>query len=167
MDVVVRRITAADAQLMKETRLALLLDTPSAFGSTYAREIAFPDAEWEERAANSAHGSARALFFAEIERDVVGIIGGFRAGPGDATVELVSMWTAPNARRHGVGRALVTAVVDWATATEAESIELWVTIGNGPAESFYLSLGFEPTGEQQPIGPDRDDDEARMVLRLS
>ena len=52
------------------------------------------------------------------------------------------MWTAPDARRAGVGALLVRAVVDWATEIGSSSIGLWVTRGNGPAAALYESLGF-------------------------
>ena len=166
MSFVVNRIKPDEVEVFKHTRLAALLDTPSAFGSTYEREIAFSDDEWASRAAMSASGHERAMFLATDAGEALGLVGGYRPDPTRPTVELISMWTAPSARRTGVGRELVAALIEWATATGAETVALWVTIGNEPAEVFYASLGFELTGEQQPIGPDRDEDEARMVLRL-
>ena len=163
----VGRIKAGEVEHLKRTRLAALLDTPSAFGSTYEREIAFSDDEWASRAALSSSGHERAIFLAWDAGETIGLVGGYRPDPTRATVELISMWTSPTARRRGVGRALVVALIEWAATTGAESVELWVTIGNEPAEAFYASLGFEPTGEAQPIGPGRNEDEARMVLRIA
>jgi GNAT superfamily N-acetyltransferase len=166
MTFVVRRIKPDEVEVFKQTRLAALLDTPSAFGSTYEREVAFLDAEWVSRAAMSASGRERAMFFASDAGEAIGLVGGYRSPDPMQLAELISMWTAPSARRRGVGRALVAALIEWATATGAETVALWVTIGNEPAESFYASLGFEPTGEEQPIGPGRSEDEARMALRI-
>ena len=54
MSFVVRRVGTAEVEVLKATRLAALLDTPSAFGSTYAAEVAQPDDYWEQRAARAS-----------------------------------------------------------------------------------------------------------------
>ena len=52
--ITLRRITEHDPALLRETRLRALSDTPQAFSSTYAREIAFSQSEWESRARSAA-----------------------------------------------------------------------------------------------------------------
>ncbi len=162
-----RRIRPGEWVELRDTRLAALADAPSAFASTTAREAAFGDEEWRERAHAAAEGAERATFLAREGARVVGLVGGFRAGTVDgAVVELVSMWTDPRHRRRGVGRALVRAVVDWAATTGAERVELWVTQGNAPAQQLYEAMGFVPTGDHQPLPSDPCRDERRMVRRL-
>jgi hypothetical protein len=46
------RITPTHALDIKAVRLMALRDSPSAFGSTYAKESQFSDADWLKRAAN-------------------------------------------------------------------------------------------------------------------
>jgi GNAT superfamily N-acetyltransferase len=167
MAFVVRRVASGDVHTLKATRLAALFDTPFAFGSTHAVEAAQSDEHWKQRVARASRGSESAMFLATAGDDVLGLVGGYRPDPAVQVVELVSMWTAPHARRRGVGRALALSVIEWATATGADSVALWVTIGNEPAEAFYASLEFVPTGEEQPVGPGRSEDEARMVLRIA
>jgi GNAT superfamily N-acetyltransferase len=162
----VRRIAKDDAALLKRVRLAALEEAPSAFGSTHAAESNRPDAEWEQRAAAGSEGSDRTTFVAAVDNEVVGLVGGYREEPSSATVELVSMWVAPHARKRGVGAALVDAVIGWAAATNATTIGLWVTRGNTPAERLYNSKGFVTTGEIQPLPSDPSKDEARMELPL-
>ena len=41
-------------QVVRGVRLAMLLDTPLAYGSTFAREVAFPDELWVDRMADSS-----------------------------------------------------------------------------------------------------------------
>lgn len=72
------------------------------------------------------------------------------------------MWVAPDAPRTGAARILVGAVVDWAAATSAMSVELWVTRGNAPAEALYRALGFVETGDHQPLPSDPSHDELRL-----
>jgi ribosomal protein S18 acetylase RimI-like enzyme len=61
------------------------------------------------------------------------------------------MWVRPPARGHGVGEALIAAVLDWAQARHARSVHLWVTETNKPALGLYERCGFKPTGERQPL----------------
>ena len=86
--------------------------------------------------------------------------------PTAPTVELVSMWTAPLARRSGFGRKLIEAVLSWATKLGATSVELWVTRGNNLALALYEAIGFRETGEHQTLPSDPCKDEIRMTLRL-
>ena len=155
----VRRIGPDDAEQLRETRLAALLDTPSAFARTHAEESAYPTEEWAFRARRGSEGDASATFFAELDGSVVGLVGGYR--PDGALVELVSMWVAPAGRRNGVGAALVDAVVDW---SGADAVELWVTRGNDPAIALYERCGFVTTDEVQPLPSDPCKDEIRMRL---
>ena len=97
---------------------------------------------------------------------MVGIAGGYREEIGSTEVHLVSMWTAPEVRRTGLGRLLVGAVIDWAADTGASSVGLWVTRGNAPAQLLYESMGFRETGEHQPLPSDPCADEVRMILHL-
>ena len=164
--VVVRRIRAGEGELLKRVRLVALRDSPFAFGSTYEAEVGRSDEEWAQRAGLGAAGTDRATFLAIEGARLVGIAGGYRHDEVRTEVELVSMWTSPLARRVGVGRRLVTSVLEWAGATGARHVGLWVTRGNEPAQALYGSIGFEVTGEFQPLPSDPCKDEIRMVLRL-
>lgn len=167
MPVVVRRIDVGEGELLKHVRLAALRDSPSAFGSTYDAEVHRSDAEWARRARLGASGTDRVTFFAIDGARVVGLAGGYRDDEVRTEVELVSMWTSPVARRGGVGRGLVKSVLEWAGATGAGLVGLWVTRGNEPAQLLYKSTGFEATGEYQPLPSDPCKDELRMVRRLT
>lgn len=158
----VRRLEASEGATLKDVRLAALLDAPSAFGSTDAAEVALSDTEWAERARAASAGDKRVTFVAETDGRVVGLVGGFRSPPAGPVVELVPMWVVPAGRRTGAARALVGAVVDWAAATTATSVELWVTRGSAPAEALYRARGFVETGGHQPLPSDPSHDELRM-----
>jgi GNAT superfamily N-acetyltransferase len=54
--------------------------------------------------------------------------------------------TLPDARRRGVGHALVAAVLDWARAHGYRWISVDFNTGNGLSRPFWLAAGFEPTG---------------------
>src|SRR5262249_59106486 len=55
----VRRIRADEGLALRALRLRALADAPTAFGSTLAREEAFPADGWHERAAGGAAGADR------------------------------------------------------------------------------------------------------------
>ena len=162
--IAVRRILADEGSTLREVRLAALVDSPGAFGSTLERELTWRDDEWDDRARRGAMSKDRATWFAvDAETgEVAGIVGATHPDPAAPEVELVSMWTAPTARRRGVGRALIAAVLDWAQEGGAESISLWVTRGNDAAEHLYREMGFVETGDHQTLPSDPCKDELRM-----
>ncbi len=165
MGVDVRRIQAGEGGLLRTIRLAALQDAPSAFASTYAAESEMTDADWAARAGGGADGCDRATFVAcDAEGQPVGLVGGYR--PEDGVVELVSMWTAPEAGGAGVGRALVDAVATWARSCGDATLHLWVARGNDGAQRLYERAGFELDGAHKPLPSDPCKDELRMVLRL-
>jgi len=166
VEIDVRRVSPTDAEPLKAMRLAALVDSPSAFGSTYANEVTMSDDEWLERSRLASDGDSRAMFLARIGERPVGLAGGRRPGGRTSPVELVSVWTSPDVRGTGTGRLLVSAVVRWAGDTHATSVELWVTKGNEPARRLYETMGFRVTGEVQPLPSDPCADEVRMVLDL-
>jgi GNAT superfamily N-acetyltransferase len=166
MQIDVRRIQPDDWPELRVVRLAALADTPSAFGSTWATEAERSDDEWSDRARWASSGTDRITLLARQRNRVVGIAGGYREEIEATEVDLVSMWTAPDVRRTGLGRLLVGAVIDWAADTGASSVGLWVTRRNAPARLLYESMGFRETGEHQPLPSDPCADEIRMILHL-
>jgi len=146
-------ITPSLASNYKAVRLRALQDTPSAFGSTYARESQFSEADWQQRAANLC--TPRSIGYLAHEQDkYCGIAAGFLKEKNPQRVELVSMWVAPEHRRTGTGRLLVDAIESWARNTGAHTFQLMVTSGNLAAISFYERLGFTKTGRTEPYPND-------------
>jgi ribosomal protein S18 acetylase RimI-like enzyme len=164
---VVRRIREDEGPLLREVRLAALADAPSAFASTFDAEAQFTDELWGGRAGGGAAGPDLATFLAERDGEVVGLVSGYHPDPAPTTVELVSMWIAPAARRAGVGRALVAALVDWAADSGASAVELWVTRGNDAAQRLYEGTGFRTTDDVKPLPSDPCKEEVRMTRTLT
>ena len=154
----VREIAADGWRAMRDVRLEALRDAPQAFASTYEREAAFGETDWQRRIAGGGNFLAYAP---ELDAAPVGIAGGFEAKPG--TIELVSLWVRPHAREHGVGEALVEAVVGWAWAKSTARVHLWVTETNTTARLLYERCGFRPTAERQPLPSDPELIEIGMV----
>lgn len=163
--VIVRRVTTADVELFRAVRLRALQESPAAFGSTYAAELARPQPEWVDRTAQAARGGGRAMFLALDGPECVGLAGAVEDDLG-ADRQLVSMWVAPSHRGSGVAGALVEAVAGWARGEGAHSLALWVTRGNDRAQRFYARVGFAVTGDVQPLPSDPCKDEIRMLRLL-
>jgi len=142
----IREVAADSWQAMRDVRLAALRDAPDAFASTYEREAAFAEADWQRRIAGGGNFLAYAP---DLGAAPAGIVGGFETGPG--TIELVSLWVRPQARGHGIGQALVQAVIGWARARGISRVHLWVAENNDHARLLYERCGFSPTAERQPL----------------
>jgi ribosomal protein S18 acetylase RimI-like enzyme len=152
--IVVREITADDWELMRDVRLAALAEAPSAFGSSYAREVAFTEEQWRGRISERS-----VTFFAHAEPAGAAPAGKVPAGLAGVYVEdgaanLVSMWVSPAARGLGAGKALVEAAAAWAKANDFGALFLWVTESNTSARRLYEGCGFTPTGKRQPLPSD-------------
>ena len=151
--IVLERITAQNAMVFKEVRLRALQDTPSAFGSTYARESQFAESEWIQRADNM--NGERAIGFIAMDAGVAcGIAGCFLDQTDDTRAHLISMWTAPTHRQQGIGRLLVNEVLDWTRKREVRLLRLMVVCNNDHAIKFYERLGFNKTGLTEPYPND-------------
>lgn len=125
----------------RAVRLAMLLDTPLAYGSTFTREVAFPDELWVERMDHS-HGWL--AFEGELP---VGSVTSYHAPeqPDDESY-LVAMWVASHARGRGVADGLVQALLDHARQVGRRRVTLDVADDNERAIGFYERVGFTRTG---------------------
>lgn len=160
--VLVREPVVEDWQALRDIRLEALRDVPTAFGSTYEREVVRGETHWRDRI---SRGGTFLAYLPELSAsEPAGLIGGYQQNP--ATVGLVSMYVRPRARGRGVGEALVATVIDWATAKQATTVHLWVTETNAPARALYERCGFALTGEQQSLPSDPSLGEVAMSRTL-
>jgi ribosomal protein S18 acetylase RimI-like enzyme len=159
--VLVRAITADEWELMRDIRLSALADTPSAFGSTYAREVGFGEPQWRGRISDRS-----VTFFAHVDPAVPAPVGLAGVYVEDGVADLVSMWVSPSVRGQRVGEALVEAAARWAAAHDFAVLFLWVTESNTAARRLYERCGFTETGESQPLpsDPARPEIQMRRIL---
>lgn len=151
--ILIEEITRRNTAVFKEVRLRALQEAPYAFGSMYAKEAQFDDAEWTRRAAKWS-GERGIGFIAMDDGVACGIAGSFLDGEDATRAQLISMWTAPTHRRKGVGQMLVESVLEWAKGREARVLQLMVTSHNEGAIRFYEQLGFTRTGRIEPYPND-------------
>jgi len=144
--ITIRRIRRDEVDAHRDVRLRALAEAPTAFETTHAEAAARPPEAWQTRTLELADSDRSALFVADgSSARLEGMLGTYLDAAGNA--ELYSMWVDPGARRHGLGRRLIAANVEWAREHGFDQLLLWVTEGNEPAVALYLAVGFEFTGE--------------------
>lgn len=147
------QITAANALEFKAIRLIALQDSPTAFGSTYAKESQFSDGDWIKRAADWS--SDRSIGYLAMDSvTACGIAAAFLSEGDPRIAYLISMWVAPSHRRSGIGRKLVDAIDAWAKSRNVHVLKLMVTSNNQTAIEFYKQNGFLMTGNTEPYPND-------------
>ena len=161
----IEQVTLQNLAVFDQVRMRALQESPWAFGSTYARESAFTDAEWHARL--ERWNGVRGLGYLAIEDGVAcGMAGALLDEQDPSRALLVSMWTAPSYRRKGVGRQLVEEVLGWAVQRGVQVVQLMVTSKNDSAIRFYEELGFARTGREEPYPNDPAMAEYEMVRTI-
>lgn len=143
----IRPTTEADWPLLKELRLAALLDAPTAFGVSHASAAANPDAQWRDRAA--ARGPATYLLAFASDGAPAGMIGGVLSAAQE--FNLIAMWVPPAQRGSGAAAALVQAMKQHAVAQGHQRVVLDVSPDNARAAAFYLKQGFRFLPHWEPL----------------
>ena len=91
---------------------------------------------------------------AELDDVVVGWAGLFPWSPRrayDRSAE-VSVYVDAGRRRHGVGRALLQALLEHAAGTETMVIQARIAEGNPGSQALFASFGFGHIGKQRRCG---------------
>lgn len=138
----VRHAVAGDEPVLRALRLEALSDAPDAFGSTYDREVARIDADWQRWL---APGVTLLVEDAGIPR---GLVAGVPDREDHGVVHLMAMWVHPLLRGTGAADALVAALLTWARERGAQRMQLMVVLANERAQRLYARHGFRPTGQQ-------------------
>ncbi len=156
--VTVGRLGADDWQVYRAIRLAMLRESPAAFGGTHDTALGNDRQVWRQRLRDNV------VLLARVSRTPAGsamysVFGA--AGPGDA--HLFGLWVAPGFRRAGVGRALVEAVMAQARAAGKRRLILHVVADNAGARGLYQGAGFVATGRSVPYPHDDQLTEVEMA----
>ena len=141
----IRSTEVKDWMLLKQVRLAALLDTPTAFGVSYQTAALYSDEQWKDRASSAG----TEFWLAVKDNKPVGMIGA--AVSGANRYNLIGMWVEPTARGSGVAAQLVEAVKSRAIEKGHDRVFLDVSPDNARASNFYLNQGFTFTDEWEPL----------------
>ncbi len=167
-----RELGAEDDGAAWALRRRALGESPDAFGSHLDELPSLPAyrALQEERRRTQAQRVVGAFMPGATGEALVGVVTVVRQSRLKTRhrADLYGLYVAPEARRVGVGQALVAAAVRAAGELGADRLELTVTADNEAARRLYDEAGFRTWGVQ-PSGlraDGRDLDQAYMVLAL-
>ncbi len=135
---------AADAVLYRDIRLEALSASPEAFASSFEVESAQPLSWFSDRL-----GSSTVL--AAFRDEKLLAIAAFAIQQGQKMAHkgvIWGMYVRPAARRAGIGRRLVGAILDLARQ-RIELIQLTVVRDNEQARRLYAGLGFLEYGMEK------------------
>lgn len=155
------RLVADEWPDYRAIRLAMLQESPAAFGSAHSEVASFDDQIWRQRLAGNV------VFLARLGTTAAGSAMYSEYGmtdPGDCA--LYGMWVDPACRGAGVGWALVEAVIAQARAAGKRRVVLHIVSGNDRAGRLYERTGFVPTGRTIPYPQDDRLLEVEMELLI-
>lgn len=141
----VRRIRPDEAETFWALRLRALRECPEAFGASFEEDAALP---METVRARLGSGSQVVLGAFDGER-LVGVTGLWREERRKLAHKAVvwGMYVQPESRSRGIGRRLLTALIEEGRKMEGvERLLLVVVAGNSQAQALYRSLGFRTYG---------------------
>ena len=138
-------LSISDWKDFKKIRLEALKEEPQAFGSSYAKDAAYPDSKWQERLRDGE--SKKSIYlFAELEGKIVGMVMGGRTDE-DKKEHLAHVWGTyvdSKAREKGIGKELMQRVIkELGKDTDVQRIRVQVNAEKKPAVKLYESLGFK------------------------
>jgi ribosomal protein S18 acetylase RimI-like enzyme len=138
----VRLLSPDEWQVAREARLAALRNAPESLLPRQPHESSWTEESWRR--------SCETGLWAVAE-DADLIIGLARLAREYPAAHVESVWTHPGHRRRGVASALVRELVAVERKRGPGDVFVWVIQPNPAALRLYMSLGFEPTGELQPL----------------
>jgi len=149
--ITVRKFEVAEVSAYRSLRLSALEESPDAFGSTLGAEQLRTAEEWASRLQVGCDSGLDLPLIGQVGTTVAGLAWG-KVDRSDSTiVHLYQMWVAPEFRGRGVARLLLRTIVAWAASLQARSVHLGVTCEASPAMHLYVSEGFVPFGQVEPL----------------
>jgi len=147
----IRATEEQDWMILKEIRLAALLDSPTAFGVSYQTAITNSDEQWKQRASSETQPK---FWLAFKDEKAIGMIG---AGVDQTDrYNLIAMWVEPASREFGVAERLIDAVKFDAINNGFKQIFLDVSRDNLKASRLYKKHGFFFIAEEKPLASHPD-----------
>lgn len=144
----VREATIQDAEIMLRNAAKVLVDAP--YMLTTVKDVENVDVKDIENMLEMYNQNSNYVqFLAEVDGNLVGAID-FKNGDNEKTKHQGSfgMTVLPEYRNHGIGRALLETLIEWAQHSQIEKICLEVMEDNRGAIKLYRNLNFYEEGRK-------------------
>jgi GNAT superfamily N-acetyltransferase len=149
--ITVRKFEVAEFSSYRSLRLSALEESPDAFGSTLGAEQLRTTKEWASRLQGGCNSGLDLPLIGQVGTTAAGLAWG-KVDRSDRTiVHLYQMWVVPEFRGRGIARLLLRTIVAWTASLEARSVHLGVASGESSAMRLYVSEGFVPFGQVEPL----------------
>ena len=143
-DFTIQRLSPDEGPRLREIRLRSLKDAPDAFSSSWEEVSQWPAERWTTQLKEMTTLVA-AIETAQGSRDI-GMVRSADDTKNHQIRWLISMWTAPDVRRAGIGTALIFQLIEHLKLDGAAVLRLDVAKHNTGASALYRRMGFLPTG---------------------
>lgn len=161
-----RPLTIDEWQDLRDMRLKALQDHAGVFGSSYERERANGQQDWEDWLSQDK----KCIFGLFTENVLVGITGIItdRDDPTGQTAKMVASYIAPEHRGKGLSALLYEARIEWAKTQEnIKRITVGHRTGNEASKRANQAFGFQYIAENETAWPDgQTDNEVCYELKL-
>lgn len=147
-DVVVRQLTAADAEAFSALRRSLVADNPVPMGLTMEEELTRPMQGFRDQLSAPEPNAA---FGAFIDGVLVGTTAVAWYSKFESSRHKAYLWgvfVSPQRRTRGIGRRLVQQALAHAASHGVVRVNLTVYLPNDAAVHLYKSLGFDCSGTE-------------------
>lgn len=134
-------------------------------GVAEIERLCFPHEPWSEQALLVLCREHGAGFVALSEDNTPLAYVGMTYAADEGSITNVA--THPDARRQGLGRAVVSALLSHAISLGLTDVYLEVRVSNEPAIALYRSLGFEEIGRRRHFYRQPTEDALLMKASLS
>jgi len=159
----IRRAVEKDYSLVRELRLAALLDSPDSFADSLQDTQAKTTQYWV--ALTKSLCTEHVMFILEDDGELAGSVYGLSDSSNENVGRVAGMWVSSAYRGKGFGKALLLQIVHWADSHEFQEVRLWAPARKTKIIRFYTSNGFELTGlRQQTLNPKLEIVEMKQAL---
>jgi GNAT superfamily N-acetyltransferase len=140
-----RLATQYDWEAVRAIRLEALQSEPGVFGSSYARESLYDEAQWRAWSA----GPGKAIFLLYDGESLIGITGVLAHRDDPSTAMCIASYLKPAYRGQKLSRLFYQARLDWAREQGFTRLVVGHRAANLPSLYANQAFGFQETHREQ------------------
>lgn len=132
-------------QEYRELRLEALQKEPSAYGTSYDSQKNKSDEAWQQRFRQYQEGNGNWMIFASDGQQLIGMTGAYQEAEDkkDNSAWVVAVYVKKEFRGKGLGKLLLTTLLDVLAKAEITKAKLGVNVNNIAALTLYKQCSFQ------------------------